>query len=145
MIAQRQARAASLSRTAAGGFRGTSRPRLFERLRAPTGDAGSGLGLAIARAYARAHGGDLVYDPRDRGARFELILPQRGAAASAGGKGEMEEREGEEAQWERGRAGGAEIAGGGGFGTWTALGQSGRPRSTGERGQQGWGAWEARA
>lgn len=42
------------------------------------GDAGrgSGLGLAIARAYAPAHGGDLVYHPGERGARFELILPQ---------------------------------------------------------------------
>jgi signal transduction histidine kinase len=51
--------------------------RLFERF-APTedGGGGSGLGLAIARAYARAHGGDLVYDPGERGARFELILPQ---------------------------------------------------------------------
>ena len=52
------------------------RSRLFERF-ARGGDAsGSGLGLAIARAYARAHGGDLVYDPRGAGARFELILPQ---------------------------------------------------------------------
>jgi signal transduction histidine kinase len=39
-------------------------------------DAGSGLGLAIARAYAQAHGGDLLYDPRSRGARFELLIPQ---------------------------------------------------------------------
>jgi signal transduction histidine kinase len=52
------------------------RPRLFERF-ARAGDAGgSGLGLAIARAYARAHGGDIVYDPQPGGARFELILPQ---------------------------------------------------------------------
>jgi signal transduction histidine kinase len=53
------------------------RPRLFERFARTEGaDVGSGLGLAIARAYARAHGGDLVYDPRARGARFELIVPQ---------------------------------------------------------------------
>ena len=52
------------------------RPRLFERFARGEDAAGSGLGLAIARAYARAHGGDLVYDPRDRGARFELLLPQ---------------------------------------------------------------------
>jgi signal transduction histidine kinase len=52
------------------------RPRLFERFARGDDAAGSGLGLAIARAYARAHGGDLVYDPRDRGARFELLLPQ---------------------------------------------------------------------
>jgi signal transduction histidine kinase len=53
------------------------RSRLFERFARSESEAtGSGLGLAIARTYARAHGGDLVYDPQDRGARFELILPQ---------------------------------------------------------------------
>jgi signal transduction histidine kinase len=52
------------------------RPRLFERFARGEDAGGSGLGLAIARAYARAHGGDLVYDPRDHGARFELLLPQ---------------------------------------------------------------------
>jgi signal transduction histidine kinase len=52
------------------------RERLFERFVRGNEAAGSGLGLAIARAYARAHGGDLVYDPRGRGARFELIVPQ---------------------------------------------------------------------
>jgi signal transduction histidine kinase len=53
------------------------RSRLFERFaRSESAAIGSGLGLAIARTYARAHGGDVVYDPHDRGARFELILPQ---------------------------------------------------------------------
>jgi signal transduction histidine kinase len=53
------------------------RPRLFERFgRTDSANVGSGLGLAIARAYARAHGGDLVYDPGARGARFALIIPQ---------------------------------------------------------------------
>jgi signal transduction histidine kinase len=53
------------------------RPRLFERFARTEGEnVGSGLGLAIARAYARAHGGDLVYDPGPSGARFELIVPQ---------------------------------------------------------------------
>jgi signal transduction histidine kinase len=53
------------------------RPRLFDRFaRTESANVGSGLGLAIARAYARAHGGDLVYDPGTRGARFELIVPQ---------------------------------------------------------------------
>ncbi|MFL5927888.1 MAG: GAF domain-containing protein [Gaiellaceae bacterium] len=53
------------------------RPRLFERFARGAEEAGgSGLGLAIARAYARAHGGDLVYDPRESGARFEFLLPQ---------------------------------------------------------------------
>ena len=52
------------------------RERLFERFARGDAASGSGLGLAIARAYARAHGGDLVYDPHDRGARFELVLPR---------------------------------------------------------------------
>jgi signal transduction histidine kinase len=53
------------------------RPRLFDRFaRTESANVGSGLGLAIARAYARAHGGDLVYDPGTKGARFELIVPQ---------------------------------------------------------------------
>jgi len=50
--------------------------RVFDRFARGRGKAGHGLGLAIARAYAQAHGGDLVYDPGPRGARFELILPQ---------------------------------------------------------------------
>jgi signal transduction histidine kinase len=50
-------------------------PSLFDRFERGGLVHGSGLGLAIARAYARAHGGDLVYAPRDRGARFELIVP----------------------------------------------------------------------
>jgi two-component system sensor histidine kinase MtrB len=53
------------------------RPRLFERFARGAEAGGSGLGLAIARAYARAHGGDLVYDQTPSGARFELILPQQ--------------------------------------------------------------------
>ena len=53
------------------------RPRLFERFARADSAIGSGLGLSIARAYARAHGGDLVYEQRERGARFELILPQQ--------------------------------------------------------------------
>ena len=37
---------------------------------------GSGLGLAITQAYARAQGGDIVYEPAvPHGARFELVLP----------------------------------------------------------------------
>ena len=51
-------------------------PRLFGRFeRGPEGH-GSGLGLAIAKAYANAHGGDLVYAAGKRGARFELTLPR---------------------------------------------------------------------
>jgi signal transduction histidine kinase len=52
------------------------RPRLFERFERGAEASGSGLGLAIARTYARAHGGDLIYDPGVRGARFELVVPQ---------------------------------------------------------------------
>ena len=53
------------------------RPRLFERFVRGETATGSGLGLAIARAYARAHGGDLIYSPAGAGARFELIVPQQ--------------------------------------------------------------------
>ena len=50
-------------------------PDLFERF-TRAGAAGTGLGLAIARSYARAHGGDLVYeDAEPHGARFRLVLP----------------------------------------------------------------------
>ena len=53
-------------------------PRLFERFqRGESG--GTGLGLAIAKAYANAHGGDLVYDADDEGTRFELVLPGEGS------------------------------------------------------------------
>ena len=51
--------------------------RIFDRFaRGEGGETGHGLGLAIARAYAQAHGGDLVYDSRPGGARFELLIPQ---------------------------------------------------------------------
>jgi signal transduction histidine kinase len=58
-------------------------PRLFDRFARSAesrdrGD-GSGLGLAIAQAYARAHGGEIVYGPAmPHGARFEVVLPLRG-------------------------------------------------------------------
>ena len=51
-------------------------PRLFERFARGDAARGSGLGLAIARAYARAHGGDLVYSPAEHRARFEMIVPR---------------------------------------------------------------------
>jgi signal transduction histidine kinase len=59
-------------------------PDLFERFsRSEVGRAagiGTGLGLAIARSYARAHGGDLLYeDAEPHGARFQLVLPRRPA------------------------------------------------------------------
>ena len=49
--------------------------QIFERFTRTEGATGTGLGLAIAKAYARALGGDLVYQPGDSGARFELIVP----------------------------------------------------------------------
>ena len=60
-------------------------PDLFERFSRSDGSrataVGTGLGLAIARSYARAHGGDLIYeDAVPVGARFRLILPTSGAA-----------------------------------------------------------------
>ncbi len=52
-------------------------PRLFDRFERGSVGQGSGLGLSIAQAYARAHGGDLIYDRSVKGgARFELILPR---------------------------------------------------------------------
>ena len=50
-------------------------PRLFERFERGQVGAGSGLGLAIARAYATAHGGELLYHSSPSGARFELVVP----------------------------------------------------------------------
>jgi signal transduction histidine kinase len=57
-------------------------PDLFERFsrseRSREQAGGTGLGLAIARSYARAHGGDLLYEDADpHGARFHLVLPSR--------------------------------------------------------------------
>ncbi len=51
------------------------RPRLFERFARGEDVRGAGLGLSIARAYARAHGGDLFYEPGPEGSRFELLVP----------------------------------------------------------------------
>ncbi|HET8605797.1 MAG TPA: GAF domain-containing protein [Gaiellaceae bacterium] len=61
---------------AGGGIPEPMRARLFQRFERGEEGRGSGLGLAIARAYARAHGGDLVYAPAGGGARFELVVPQ---------------------------------------------------------------------
>jgi signal transduction histidine kinase len=51
-------------------------PRLFDRFERGELGQGTGLGLSIARAYATAHGGDLLYQPSAAGARFELLLPR---------------------------------------------------------------------
>jgi signal transduction histidine kinase len=55
-------------------------PDLFERFSrsegSRAGSVGTGLGLAIARSYARAHGGDLLYESAEpHGAKFMLVLP----------------------------------------------------------------------
>ena len=55
-------------------------PNLFERFarssEARERSKGTGLGLAIARSYARAHGGDVLYEHADpHGACFQLVLP----------------------------------------------------------------------
>jgi signal transduction histidine kinase len=50
-------------------------PRLFDRFVRGSEGHGTGLGLAIARAYTRTHGGDLRYARGNRGARFEIVLP----------------------------------------------------------------------
>jgi signal transduction histidine kinase len=74
------------------GVSGEFLPRLFDRFeRSPESRGrtdGSGLGLAIARAYARAHGGDIVYEPAmPHGARFEVVIPLRTAETTGAGRG----------------------------------------------------------
>ena len=61
-------------------------PDLFDRFTRSAATRGrtdgSGLGLAIALAYARAHGGDILYEAAaPHGARFELVIPLRGRRA----------------------------------------------------------------
>jgi signal transduction histidine kinase len=56
-------------------------PLLFERFtrseEAQSDVPGTGLGLSIARAFARAHGGELLYRSGDGGgACFEFVVPQ---------------------------------------------------------------------
>jgi signal transduction histidine kinase len=58
------------------------RSRLFERFERGSDVKGSGLGLAISRAYAQAHGGDLVYHHDDERPRFEVIVPYPRVSAS---------------------------------------------------------------
>jgi len=64
--------------------------RVFDRFYRVEGVArppgGSGIGLAIARAYARAHGGEVTAwsEGRGRGATFVLRLPPGGPGADPG-------------------------------------------------------------
>jgi two-component system sensor histidine kinase MtrB len=62
---------------AGDGVREELVPRLFDRFERGAEGQGAGLGLTIARAYAQAHGGDLLYAPTESGARFELVLPRQ--------------------------------------------------------------------
>jgi signal transduction histidine kinase len=72
-----------------GGVPADFVPHLFERFQRgeeSRRQVGTGLGLAIARAYARAHGGDLVYEPLEpSGARFQLVLPTNGNGGNGNG------------------------------------------------------------
>ncbi len=54
------------------------RERIFERFVRAGGDRGgsTGLGLAIVKAVAVAHGGDVVLEDADPGARFVVDLPR---------------------------------------------------------------------
>lgn len=64
----------------------SDRDRIFEPFYRPSthregADGGVGLGLALVRDIARAHGGDVRYEPREgQGSRFIVELPQRQAA-----------------------------------------------------------------
>ena len=64
---------------AGAGIAGPDHEKIFEpfyRASAATRSSGSGLGLAIVRQIARAHGGNVVYAPRDSGgSRFTVTLP----------------------------------------------------------------------
>jgi two-component system OmpR family sensor kinase len=52
--------------------------RIFERFVRGAGDRGSssGLGLSIVRAVAESHGGSVVYEDAQPGARFVVRLPR---------------------------------------------------------------------
>jgi signal transduction histidine kinase len=80
-VAERPAGTAELVVSDDGpGVAPADRERVFERFTRldaarSSADGGAGLGLAIARDIAERHGGTLILDPSDGGARFVLTLP----------------------------------------------------------------------
>jgi signal transduction histidine kinase len=60
------------------GVSESMRPRLFDRFATGRNKGGTGLGLFIVRELARAHRGDVTYDPPTQGTpagRFVVDLP----------------------------------------------------------------------
>ncbi len=67
------------------GVPAEARAHLFEpffRAAAARAKEGHGLGLPLARTIARRHGGDVLLEPSERGARFALVLPRPGASGA---------------------------------------------------------------
>ncbi len=67
------------------GIAPEARTHLFEpffRAAAARAKEGHGLGLPLARTIARRHGGDVLLEPSERGARFALVLPRPGASST---------------------------------------------------------------
>ena len=71
------ARSCSPCRTTGRASRPSCASRIFERFVRGAGDRGSssGLGLSIVRAVAESHGGSVVLEDADPGARFVVRLP----------------------------------------------------------------------
>jgi signal transduction histidine kinase len=57
--------------------------RLFQSFVTAGKKGGTGLGLAIVKKIAEEHGGSISVSSTDRGATFELVLPQQGPNAPA--------------------------------------------------------------
>lgn len=51
--------------------------RIFERFYRGRSSTGTGIGLTIARAFVRAHGGDITASSPGRGATFTVEIPDR--------------------------------------------------------------------